>query len=363
MSRKNNHIVFLLIIFGVFSVYGQNSTSQKVADTDSIEWELFPILTYDTDAGFGVGLKGYIRNLFERDESYDVILYNSTRGERWYRFQFSYPDFEFRHGSIYGYAIDITAEYDKWINYYFYGIGNESIYNSRILYTRAPLDLSLIISRTLTPSFIIQSGIKYSSINYLNFPETKLPAMVGFHTRTENLFLLIFAVYDTRNSITNPNKGFNISTGYEWSPDIFNFSQFDKAFLTLQSYHKVIFNQLTFAERISLQQLIGKNIPVQFLLPIGGNQTLRGYPQDRFIDKSFILVNAEMRFPIWWRFGGIAGVDAGRVFPSLSGLSIGKWKISPAAGLRFYMNNFVVRADFGFSNETMGFYFNFGHLF
>jgi hypothetical protein len=33
------------------------------------------------------------------------------------------------------------------------------------------------------------------------------------------------------------------------------------------------------------------------------------------------------------------------------------------AGLRFYMNTFVVRCDVGFGKETTGLYFNFGQVF
>jgi len=32
-------------------------------------------------------------------------------------------------------------------------------------------------------------------------------------------------------------------------------------------------------------------------------------------------------------------------------------------GLRYYLQNFVVRFDMGFSDEGMGIYFNFGHAF
>jgi outer membrane protein assembly factor BamA len=359
---KFTYVILLLCYLAVPS-FAQDSLNISSDISDKIEWEAFPILTYDTDAGFGYGLKGYLRNIFAKKESYDIILYNSTKGERWYRFQFSYPDYEIRQGTDYGYAIDITADYDKWISYYFYGIGNNSYYDNRKIYTREPLELSFIISRTLTTSLILQAGLKFTSVKYTDFPKVLLPSG-EFHNRVEKFSLLINALYDTRNSIINPSGGMSLSAGFETAPSFYSpGTKLSKAALTLQSYHKIIVNELILAERITLQELIGNNIPVQFLLPIGGNQSLRGYPQDRYLDKSFSLINAELRFLIWWRFGGIAGIDAGRVFSSLGRFSFADWRISPAAGLRFYMDNFIVRADFGFSDETIGFYFNFGHLF
>jgi hypothetical protein len=72
---------------------------------------------------------------------------------------------------------------------------------------------------------------------------------------------------------------------------------------------------------------------------------------------SFILLNQELRFPIFWRFNGIVGVDIG------NGKTTPGWIVNPVLGLRFNMNNFIVRADLGFGKESIGFYFNFGHLF
>ncbi len=364
MCRISMLIAFQILFLGAGSAAGQTSTNPETADSSKIDWEVFPMITYDTDAGFGYGIKGYLRNLFNRNESYDAILYNSTEGERWYRFQFSYPDYEVRQGTDFGYAVDFIADYDKWISYYFYGIGNSSIYNDRKVYTREPFAMSIILSKALTSTFIFQTGIKYSIIKVVNFPETLLPENNNFSSSTDNLSIQFGAVYDTRNSVINPSDGINISAGFESSvPFSFVNPAFSNASLSILSYHSIIFKELIFAERVSLQQLIGNDIPIQFLLPVGGNQTLRGYSQDRFLDKSSAYINAEFRFPIWWKFGGIAGIDAGRVFSSLNKFSLSEWKICPAAGLRFYKDNFVVRADFGFSKETTGFYFNFGHLF
>ncbi len=321
-------------------------------------------MSYDTDTGFGYGVKGYLKNIFKGDESYDLILYNSTKGERWYRLQFSLPDYEVRQGTEYGYALDLIADYDKWINYYFYGIGNSSLYDDKKIYTKEPMEITLILNRTITANIIIQAGLKYERIKYTNFPSVSLPAEYTFENKADQMSFLINALYDTRNSVINPDRGFSAIAGFESSPAFsFTNSSFSKMLVTFQFYHRVILPRLVFAGRISAGQLIGSNIPVQFLLPAGGNQTLRGFRQDRFLDKSRTFINAELRFPIWKRFGGIAGIDAGRVFSSLKKFSFNEWKLSPAAGLRYYMNNFVVRADIGISNETIGFYLNFGQIF
>ncbi len=58
----------------------------------------FPILMYDSDIGFGYGGRVKFVDYFKKKESLDLILFNSTKGERWYVFTFSIPDLEIRQG-------------------------------------------------------------------------------------------------------------------------------------------------------------------------------------------------------------------------------------------------------------------------
>jgi len=90
---------------------------------------------------------------------------------------------------------------------------------------------------------------------------------------------------------------------------------------------------------------------------LGGNNSIRGIPQDRYFSESYILLNEEVGIPIWWRFGGVLGFDTG------NSKTTPDWIINTVVGIRFYMDNFIVRADFGIGAESTGFYFNFGHLF
>lgn len=109
--------------------------------------------------------------------------------------------------------------------------------------------------------------------------------------------------------------------------------------------------------------LFGDDLPSQVLLPLGGNRTLRGSPQDRFLDKSHLLVNAEIRFPIVGSLGGVVGLDLGKVWPSLGSIDVREWAANPTIGLRYYMKTFVVRMDVGLGADATGLYFNFRHIF
>ncbi|HSD64782.1 MAG TPA: BamA/TamA family outer membrane protein, partial [Ignavibacteriaceae bacterium] len=256
----------ILIFFFLNTIYGQDSVRQQAG----LDWEVFPIISYDTDAGFGYGLKGYLKNIFNWQESYDLILYNSTKGEKWYRFQFSLPDYEIRHGKNYGFAFDLIADYDKWISYYFYGLGNNSSYEGREIYTKELFEFTLLLNKSLSENIIIQGGLIYKTVLFTSFPVQSLPANFSFINKANQLSFLINTIYDTRNSTINPDKGMVVSAGFESAPDFkFTNSSFSKTSLIFQSYNQIVLPVLILANRISLQQLIGNNIPVQFLLPLG----------------------------------------------------------------------------------------------
>ncbi|MDP3682437.1 MAG: hypothetical protein Q8S01_00760, partial [Ignavibacteria bacterium] len=97
-------IALPVIFFFSCSLYSQNMDTDSIKGKSSIE--LLPILSYDTDAGFGFGGKAFFFNQILTNESFDAILFGSTKGERWLRFVFSYPDFEYRQGTIYPFALD-----------------------------------------------------------------------------------------------------------------------------------------------------------------------------------------------------------------------------------------------------------------
>jgi outer membrane protein assembly factor BamA len=340
-----------------------------IAQNDSIaesDWEAFPIINYDTDVGFGYGVKAFFYNFLEKGESFDLTVYNSTKGERWYRLVYSVPDKLRRQGKKYDAALDIILDYDKWINYLFYFDsrdynslnypGNLDRSNKKFEdYVREPIEISAIFSSALTKDFIAEIGVRYKSISCYQF-EHKGNLHFNEPSNVQHISLLFSFRLDTRNNLLNPQKGILLQINNELARDILKQEQsFFKIGLTFQSYFQIIYPELIFASRIILQA--ETDAPYQNLLSLGGNNSVRGLPQDRYLSQSFSLLNEELRFPIWWKIGGIIGVDIG------NSPSTPEWIINPAVGLRLTMENFIVRADLGFGKESTGFYFNFGQLF
>jgi endonuclease/exonuclease/phosphatase family metal-dependent hydrolase len=327
----------------------------------------FPILTYDSDIGFGYGAKIFLLNQLKASESFDLTLFNSSKGERWYRFVFSLPDFELRQGKVYPLALDLVIDYDKYINNNFFGIGNTSEYDDRETYTREPLDINLILSRGFSRRLVGQLGFRYKTVRNFNFsPDSCLRELPPTLNAGRANCASVFSNwrFDSRDSFINPSSGLVLQGELEWAPlsGLGNVAFVRSAFW-VQAYTTLFFPKTVLALRLGAQELSGKDLPAQVLLPLGGNISLRGSPQDRYLGKSSILANAELRFPLFWRLGGVLGLDAGKVWPSLAEFDFRCWAVNPTAGLRFIMNTFVVRFDVGFGKEYTGVYFNFGHLF
>ncbi len=344
---------------------------QVVTPLDRSIFEPLPILMYDTDIGFGYGAKLFLLNSMRRNESFDLMVFFSTgvdtvEGERRYRFVFSKPDFDRRQGKVYPLAFDFLVDYDIWMNNSFFGVGNSSDFNDREYYTREPLEVSLTLSRGFAPSTVGQVGARYKTIRNSNFSaDSRLAQRPGVNSARAT-YVSLFATYryDTRDIFTNPTRGLVLQGEVEHVPGTglsnVNFTRLAGWF----QFYSVLFHPKTvFAARLGLQGLAGEDLPVQVLLPIGGSITLRGYPQDRFLDRVNAISNVELRFPLLRRFGGVVGLDAGKVWNSLDEIDFSGWALNKVVGLRFYMQTYVVRVDVGFGPETTGLYFNFGHAF
>jgi outer membrane protein assembly factor BamA len=372
MSGQTINLIIRPLLVGFLLLIGPKSSAgfcsepaDSALQTNKIEF--LPILSYDTDAGFGYGVKLFFLSQFHHDESIDVVLFNSSNGERWYKIVFSIPDLEFREGTAYPLALDLTVDYDKWISYNFFGVGNSSSYNQRESYTREPLLISLVLSRGFSEQFVGQIGTKYAVIRNFNFDLNSTLARLSPDLNAGSVRFLSLQAncrYDSRNSFLNPSRGLVLQTEMEYAPRWrVNNVDFRRYGFSVQWYTPIVFATTVFAARAGVQSLDGDDLPVQLLLPVGGGTTIRGNPQDRFIDKLSAVVNAELRFPLYHRLGGVIGYDAGKVWENAGQIDLPRWSVSPAAGLRYYFDTFIIRLDAGFGRETTGFYLNFGQLF
>ncbi len=139
----------------------------------TLSWDAFPILMYDTDIGVGYGGRGRVVNLLKFRESFDLMLFNSSKGERTYVFKFSIPDFEIRQGTSYSLSFDLTAEYSKYLKQYYYGLGPDSRKEDLTHYTDEKKELQLTLGRGISPRFVMELQYVIRNVRYFNVEQDK----------------------------------------------------------------------------------------------------------------------------------------------------------------------------------------------
>ena len=363
----------IAIASGQTSAPGQAQTSSGQAAAPAPETKKsfsgFPILMYDSDIGFGYGGKVKFVNYFRRRESLDLILFNSTKGERWYVFTFSIPDIEIRQGTRYSLSFDLKAEYDKYVTYNFYGIGPDSVKADVTSASYLMEELGLTFGHGFSPVFIIEGA--YILRNYKTFnvePDRPYSGLLEAEGEKFSPYLSLTLRYDTSNSQIHPTRGLRFLFENDFAGQAVGnkTGKYYRMTLDLRSYTRLFFPKAVLAVRGLVQYVSGPNIPLWELSTLGGGSTMtamRGYALNRFMDNGKFLAAMEYRFPIWKRIGGNAFAESGVVWPSWSAISFRKVAFDAGWGLRYYLANFVARFDMGFSREGTGIYFNFGHLF
>ena len=169
--------------------------------------------------------------------------------------------------------------------------------------------------------------------------------------------------YDTRDNISNAYKGVFLSLEQRFYPRfLFNDYAFSKTELTANTYHRV------WKGGIIAAQLHGEitygNTPWSMLAQIGGSESMRGYYEGRYRDKSEIDMTVELRQHVWHRNGVVAWVGAGTVFPKFSDIRFNHILPNFGIGYRWEFKNRVnVRLDYGFGRGQSGFVFNINEAF
>jgi len=187
---------------------------------------------------------------------------------------------------------------------------------------------------------------------------------------------------DRRDDAFNPTRGWFAASTLEFStPGIGSDLRFLKDFA--QYLHFVPVGGgivLAAAARVGLARTFGGEV----LIPnerfyAGGANSVRGYREDTLGEPSvlggaeggsaLLVLNAELRFPIYRWLKGVGFVDAGNVYPNVSDISFTDLRVGVGAGARFNTPFGLIRLDLGVPANRRSFdprwrfHIGFGHTF
>jgi len=106
--------------------------------------------------------------------------------------------------------------------------------------------------------------------------------------------------------------------------------------------------------------------PFDHLSLAGGSRLLRGMIEGRYRDNHFLGAQVEYRFPVAWRFGGVAFGGAGRVADRVRDFDLEGWHWAAGGGIRFAVNpaeRINLRFDVGATAEGPNAYLAIGEAF
>jgi len=168
--------------------------------------------------------------------------------------------------------------------------------------------------------------------------------------------------YDTRNSLVSPTDGMAVTAYAEINN---NFKNGDHP---IYSRYEVEVKKLFPSEskrailvvRADLQATIGEQVPFFEQSSLGGQNNLRGYGVDRYIDKNLVAFSLEERIHLArMKVAGVTAdfevapfLDTGQVFDSFKDVSFKDYRMTPGMGFRGIVRpNVVGRIDYGYSKE------------
>lgn len=168
--------------------------------------------------------------------------------------------------------------------------------------------------------------------------------------------------YDTRNNLFSPTDGMAVTAYAELNQNIRNhdFPVFSRYELEIKKLFPSESKRAILVVRANLQATLGDQVPFFEQSSLGGQNNLRGYGVDRFIDKHLIAASIEERIHIARaKIAGVAAdfematfLDTGQVFNTFKDVSFKDYRMTPGIGFRGIVRpNVVGRIDYGYSKE------------
>lgn len=360
------YLLFLALLLTSFRSLAQTAadTARTALAADKPSFIPLPGLFYSPETKLGVAL--FVAPVFRLDPDTNTrksptrLLAYYTQEKQW-SLQLSHSIFT--KGERYALVGDWRF-YDYPI--FFYGVGDntrkedETLLQYR-LFTFSERVLKRVGRRRLFvgPQYVLTSiwGIKADSGIFRERPLTDQRGGIASG-------LGPVAQLDTRNRLTFPTTGVyaELSAVFTGVGGDYSFSRYT---VDLRRYIGLDHR----GRQVLAVQLFGQfhtgAVPFREMAQLGGISLLRGYYEGRYRHRQLVAAQAEYRFPVWRRFGGVAFAGIGDVADQVSKFKNPK----PAGGLgvRFTFNRHErlnVRADYGIgAGGSGGFYFSIGEAF
>jgi hypothetical protein len=360
MENRKFIVVLLLALLGGSAAMAQKSPNR-------FKLVALPVFFFTPDTKFGGGAGGIATFNFPSDSlrarrssvTVGVVYTQLNQVLLYFPFQLFPQNQRYWIGGELGY-------YRYVFN--FFGTGNDFPTDYIEKYDAVFPRLRLNMSRKVVPG--LYAGIRYAFDDF-RFTRTDPDGVLAQGTlsgseggRVSGLGLGIN--YDTRSSIFFPTKGWLVDASLYGESKVTG-SQFD--------YRRISVDAARYYFLENIQSVLALNavavfsfgdVPFHQMPVIGGTRRLRGYFEGKYRDHHLLLLQGEVRLPLFWRFGAVVFGGCGLVAENLGGFELRHTRPQLGTGLRFVLDKeqkINLRADMGWGYRSRGFYLTFGEAF
>jgi outer membrane protein assembly factor BamA len=364
----------VILLFSALFLFQYPSRAQQLDSLAAVpldtlhkagKWNFIPILYAQPEIGVGFGARA-VKIFRDTPQSRPstvpfTFIYTTkqqtianVRSDLWYlnnRYHFS---------SLVGYQ-----------NYpfKFYGIGNQAPLGAEEFYTTRILEFFVAFEKRILEGLYLGGRYEFRYENTIQKEANKLldqNKVLGSEGQRSS-GIGVSVIYDTRDNIYQPAKGFYHQLSALTFPKALGSRySFNRYRADLRHYVRLLPSHII-AIQAQLTFTTG-TIPFQQLAQIGGPDLMRGYFQGRYRDRHMMVYQAEYRLPIPFKFTNrfkVAGfASAGQVAEHPGNFSLNKFKYAGGVGLRYRFNEegLNIRLDVGVGQATY-FYFAFNEAF
>jgi hypothetical protein len=352
-----------------------------------------PLLSYNSDLGWGIGLVGggyyYAQGYTPYRHALAAQTFFTTEGVQNHWLRYDGPD-------LLGKArLEVRAEFRRELLAPFYGVGNlsgagfeEGVSEER-LWTFDhffPGGWARVRTRPGGSGHPMElyGGYGFNWVRVNPYEGSRLQAdgpqglAGGPHARA-----LMGAAWDSRDSEADPTRGGVEELSLRISaPPLGSRYAYGGITLSERRFFSLGTPRLILAQRLVLDVLFGEPPFFEWAQiggmqggeGVGGMSSVRGVPRNRYQGNIKAISNTELRFYVFdfplfgepVKFGGVVYWDMGRVWhPGVEDGAWHAWHPGVGGGLRLARRAAVVRFDYAVATENLrqGIYVTFGHMF
>ena len=312
-----------------------------------------------------VGVRGTLNVFRYEPGGREIRFIGSYTEEIERKVGFSYADPAFSQGR---YSVNFGASFFKNATSRFFGVGQEASVSQETNYTareaRANWRFGVHVNEVTQISVgqrIRQVSLQRGATD-LPFTGEQFPAIDGVQGVSLILGHRATFYYDTRNNLVSPTDGMAVTAYAEANQNLNNGDHpvYSRYAIEAKKLFPSESKRAILIVRADLQATIGTQVPFFEQSSLGGQNNLRGFGVDRFIDKHLVALSIEERIHlVRAKIAGVTAdfemapfLDTGQVFSNFKDVNFKDYRMTPGIGFRGMVKpNVVGRIDYGYSRE------------